>query len=250
MVDTFDDSDYQLSMDNIPKHIAIIMDGNGRWAKKRGLQRIAGHKEGMNNVKTIAITASDFGVKVLTLYAFSTENWGRPTSEVNFLMRLPIDFFSVFMPDLMKNNIKVIATGLIEKIPKNTRQIIQRAMDDTKDNTGMILNFAFNYGGRADILEATKALAQKVKDNEFSVDAIDEKIFEDNLLTNVLGELADPDLLIRTSGETRISNFMLWQLAYTEMVFNDNLWPDYSSEDLEHDIIKYQNRDRRFGKLN
>lgn len=233
----------------VPQHIAIIMDGNGRWAKKRGLPRIAGHKEGMNNVKTIAMAANNLGVKVLTLYAFSTENWGRPSTEVNFLMKLPIDFFGVFMPELMKNNIRVVATGLIEKVPEKTRNIIQKAVESTKDNTGMKLNFAFNYGGRADIIEATKNIAQKVIDSKMTIDEINDESFNENLLTSDLNELADPDLLIRTSGEMRISNFMLWQLAYTEMVFNDIFWPDYSPDDFKRDILEYQNRNRRFGKL-
>lgn len=234
---------------NIPQHIAIIMDGNGRWAKKRTLPRIAGHKEGMNNVKTIAIAANKLGVKVLTLYAFSTENWGRPSTEVNFLMKLPVDFFGVFMPDLMKNNIKVIATGLIEKVPKKTKEVIQQAVEATKNNTGMQLNFAFNYGGRADIIEATKKIAQEVADSKIKVEDITDDVFEKSLLTSGLQELADPDLLIRTSGEMRISNFMLWQLAYTEMVFDDVFWPDYTSDNLKNDILEYQNRNRRFGKL-
>lgn len=243
------ENNFEISKDNIPEHIAVIMDGNGRWAKKRGLPRVSGHKEGMNNVKTIAIEASNLGVKVLTLYAFSTENWGRPSAEVNFLMKLPIDFFGVFVPDLMKNNIKVLATGILEKVPAKTKNVIQKAMDETKDNTGMILNFAFNYGGRADILATTTRIAEDVKLNKISVDDINEELFSSYSLTSKLAELADPDLLIRTSGETRISNFMLWQIAYTEMIFDDILWPDYSPENLQEDIYKYQNRDRRFGKI-
>lgn len=249
MSDNLENTNYEISKDNIPEHIAVIMDGNGRWAKQRSLPRVAGHKEGMNNVKTIAIEASNLGVKVLTLYAFSTENWGRPSAEVNFLMKLPIDFFGVFVPDLMKNNIKVLATGILEDVPKKTRDVIERAIEDTKNNTGMILNFAFNYGGRADILFSTKKIAQAVQDHKIKVEDIDEETFSRYLLTNDLKELADPDLLIRTSGESRISNFMLWQMAYTEMIFDDVLWPDYSPDNLQEDIFKYQNRDRRFGKI-
>ncbi|GKQ42606.1 isoprenyl transferase [Companilactobacillus sp. RD055328] len=240
---------YEISTDNIPKHIAMIMDGNGRWAKKRGFPRVSGHKEGMNNVKTIAIEASSLGVKVLTLYAFSTENWGRPNTEVNFLMKLPIDFFGVFVPDLMANNIKVLATGILEDVPQKTRDVIQKAIDETKDNTGMVLNFAFNYGGRSDILQATKKIANDIKNEKLNVEEIDDDLISNALLTSNLNELADPDLLIRTSGETRISNFMLWQMAYTEMIFDDILWPDYSPDNLREDIYKYQNRDRRFGKI-
>ncbi|MGR3741690.1 isoprenyl transferase [Companilactobacillus sp. DQM5] len=250
MTQILEDNNIKLSQDNIPSHIAVIMDGNGRWAKKRGLPRVAGHKEGMNNVKTIAIKASKLGVKVLTLYAFSTENWGRPSTEVNFLMKLPIDFFGVFMPELMQNNIRVFATGILDDVPEKTRNIIIKAIDETKNNTGMILNFAFNYGGRADILEATKRIVKKIQNDELVIDDIDESLFSKNLLTNTLKGFSDPDLLIRTSGETRISNFMLWQMAYTEMIFEDILWPDYSPENLVEDIYKFQNRDRRFGKLN
>lgn len=234
---------------NIPKHIAIIMDGNGRWANERNLPRVSGHKQGMNNVKTIAIEASNLGVKVLTLYAFSTENWGRPSKEVNFLMKLPIDFFSVFMPDLMKNNIKVIATGLIDEVPEKTRNVIKKAISNTSENTGMILNFAFNYGSQKEIVYAAKKIASMVQSGKLSIDDITEKTVDENLLTADLGSLANPDLLIRTSGEKRISNFMLWQLAYSEMVFDDVLWPDYSPQNLRDDIEEYFHRNRRYGKL-
>ena len=233
----------------VPNHIAIIMDGNGRWAKRSGQPRIAGHKEGMNNVKRIATTASNLGVKVLSLYAFSTENWDRPSSEVNFLMKLPVDFFRIFMPDLIKENIRVVITGFKDNLPAKTRKVVDKAMADTKDNTGMILNFAFNYGGRAEILNATKIIAEKAVAGEIDPASIDEKTFSDQLFTSILGEYADPDLLIRTSGEERISNFLLWQMAYTEMVFNDAYWPDYTSDDLVSDIKAFNDRDRRFGNV-
>jgi len=234
---------------SVPKHIAIIMDGNGRWAKKKGQPRIAGHKEGMNNVKTIATEASNLGVKVLSLYAFSTENWSRPSKEVNFLMRLPVDFFGTFMPDLIKENIKVIVTGFTDHLPEKTKKTVLKAAEDTKDNTGMILNFAFNYGGRAEIVQAAKNLAIQAADGSLDPEKIDDSMFADNLLTNQLGDLADPDLLIRTSGEERISNFMLWQLAYTEMVFDDTYWPEFSVDNLIEDIKEFDRRDRRYGSV-
>ncbi|PMD73496.1 isoprenyl transferase [Companilactobacillus nuruki] len=234
---------------SIPKHVAIIMDGNGRWAKKKGQPRIAGHKEGMNNVKTIATAASHLGVKVLSLYAFSTENWSRPSKEVNFLMRLPVDFFGTFMPDLIKENIKVMVTGFTDHLPDRTRKVVLKAVEDTKDNTGMILNFAFNYGSRAEIVNAAKSLAIDAVHGSIDPKEIDDTVFSDHLLTSQLGNLADPDLLIRTSGEERISNFMLWQLAYSEMIFDKTYWPDYSVDNLIEDIKEFDRRDRRFGSV-
>lgn len=233
----------------IPKHIAIIMDGNGRWAKRNGQPRIAGHKEGMNNVKRIATAASHMGVKVLSLYAFSTENWSRPSKEVNFLMRLPVDFFGTFMPDLIKENIKVLVTGFTDQLPDKTKKVVFKAMDDTKDNTGMVLNFAFNYGGRAEIVNAAKNLAKQSIDGSINPDDINDELFADQLLTSPLKDLADPDLLIRTSGEERISNFLLWQLAYSEMVFDKTYWPDFTADNLAEDIKIYNDRDRRFGSI-
>ncbi|MFD1417264.1 isoprenyl transferase [Companilactobacillus keshanensis] len=233
----------------VPKHIAIIMDGNGRWAKRLGQPRIAGHKEGMNNVKRIAIAANNLGVNVLSLYAFSTENWTRPSKEVNFLMRLPVDFFGTFMPDLIKENIRVMVTGFTDKLPAKTRKAVFDAVEDTKQNTGMILNFAFNYGGRAEIVHAAKMLAIKVKNDEIDPENIDDESFSEQLLTGPLGDLADPDLLIRTSGEERISNFMLWQMAYSEMVFDETYWPDFTADNLVEDIKIFNDRDRRFGSV-
>ncbi|AUI71376.1 isoprenyl transferase [Companilactobacillus alimentarius] len=245
-----DDSKRQLDPDIlVPKHIAIIMDGNGRWAKRKGQPRIAGHKQGMNNVKTIATAASHLGVKVLSLYAFSTENWSRPSKEVNFLMKLPVDFFGTFMPDLIKENIQVFVTGFTDHLPEKTRKVVLKAVEDTKDNTGMILNFAFNYGGRAEIVNAAKNLAIEAASGSIDPNEIDDSMFSDHLLTNQLKDLADPDLLIRTSGEERISNFMLWQLAYTEMIFDDSYWPDFSVADLVEDIKEFDRRDRRFGSV-
>ncbi|MHA5096104.1 isoprenyl transferase [Oenococcus oeni] len=233
----------------LPEHVAIIMDGNGRWAKRQHKSRIFGHKAGMQNVKTIALAANNLGVKVLTLFAFSTENWGRPQDEVNYLMKLPIVFFNTFVPELIENNIKVEGIGEIDDLPEKTRQAFLNAVEDTKDNTGLILNFAINYGGRTEIVDATKSIVNQVLQGKIKTEDIDEKLFQNNLLTNTLAEKANPDLIIRTSGEQRISNFLLWQSAYSEFYFSPKLWPDYTAEDLEEALAAYSNRDRRFGKI-
>ncbi len=233
----------------IPAHVAIIMDGNGRWAKKRMMPRVYGHKEGMNTVKKIAIHASKLQIKVLTLYAFSTENWKRPNEEVNFLMGLPIDFFDVFMPEIMENNIKVTTIGWIEHLPEKTLKVVENAVEKTKNNTGLILNFALNYGSRLEISEAAKRIAQDVGNGTITSDDITEELFSSYLMTSQLGALQDPDLLIRTSGEIRLSNFLLWQAAYSEMYFTDDFWPDFSPKSLETALAEYQHRNRRFGGI-
>ena len=235
----------------IPKHIAIIMDGNGRWAQNRRLPRIAGHKEGMETVKKITKHASSLGVEVLTLYAFSTENWKRPTTEVDFLMQLPVDFFDTFVPELIKENVRVHVMGYQELLPAHTQEAVKKAMDQTKDNTGMVLNFALNYGSRAEIISAVKKVYEEVSAQSGTVEDIDDALFEKHLMTGFLPEgLRDPELLIRTSGEERISNFLLWQVAYSEFFFTDALWPDFNEALLEASIADYQNRNRRFGGLN
>ncbi|MGX7417734.1 isoprenyl transferase [Carnobacterium gallinarum] len=233
----------------IPNHIAIIMDGNGRWAQRKFLPRVAGHKEGMNTVKKITKHASRLGVKVLTLYAFSTENWKRPTDEVSFLMQLPVDFFDTFVPDLIKENVKVNVMGFVDQLPVHTKKAVEKAIEDTKNNTGMILNFALNYGSRSEMLEATKLIAKKVQENQLTVDEITEETYSEALMTHTLGKYQDPDLLIRTSGEERISNFLLWQIAYSEFYFTQILWPDFDESVLEMAIGVYQSRHRRFGGL-
>lgn len=235
----------------VPQHVAIIMDGNGRWAQNRRLPRIAGHKEGMETVKKITKHASKLGVKVLTLYAFSTENWKRPTEEVDFLMQLPVDFFDTFVPELKKENVKVEVMGYQEFLPLHTQEAVKRAMDETKENTGLILNFALNYGSRGEILSAIKSLYLEVKEKNLSEDDIQEEMFEEHLMTNILPkEFRNPELVIRTSGEERISNFLLWQIAYSELFFTKALWPDFDEVALESAIADYQNRDRRFGGIN
>ena len=238
-----------IDMERIPHHIAIIMDGNGRWAQKRHLPRVAGHKQGMQTVKTITIAASNLGVKVLTLYAFSTENWKRPSSEVNYLMQLPIRFFSTFVPDLVKNNVRVMVMGDIQRLPAKTQQAVNDAIADTANCDGMVLNFALNYGSRDEITRAVQEVAAAVQAGTISPGAIDEELVSQHLMTAPLGEFADPDLLIRTSGEERISNFLLWQLAYSELEFVPEHWPDFDAESLKRAIVEFQGRHRRFGGL-
>ncbi|MCV3295771.1 MAG: isoprenyl transferase [Oenococcus sp.] len=233
----------------IPKHVAIIMDGNGRWAKRQHQARVFGHKAGMENVKKIALVANQLGVKVLTLFAFSTENWGRPATEVSYLMRLPIDFFNLFVPELIENNIKVEVIGEVDGLPDKTRLAVEKAIVDTSQNTGMILNFAFNYGGRREIVDAAQSIARQVQKGLIQPDQINDQLFQENLLTSQLGDLANPDLIIRTSGEKRISNFLLWQAAYSEFVFSEKLWPDFSGEDFKLALASFGKRDRRFGKI-
>ncbi|MFS0643469.1 isoprenyl transferase [Siminovitchia sp. 179-K 8D1 HS] len=230
----------------IPRHIAIIMDGNGRWAKKRALPRIAGHHEGMKTVRKITKAANRLGVQILTLYAFSTENWKRPKSEVDYLMKLPEEFLGNFLPELVKENVKVSVMGDTSRLPGYTRKAVDRAINDTRHNNGLILNFALNYGSRAEIIHAIKQISADVKDGRLKESDIDDECFSNYLMTK---QLNDPDLLIRTSGELRLSNFMLWQLAYTELFFIDVLWPDFSEKHLLDAIESFQSRSRRYGGL-
>lgn len=224
------------------QHLAIIMDGNGRYAKEHGQIRTFGHKKGTENVRDIAIYCNKLGIKVLTLYAFSTENWKRPTSEVNYLMSLPEFFFSSYIKDLMANNIRVMTIGDIDGVPKKTRSVIANAIEKTKFNTGLILNLAMNYGGRDEIVNAAISYADDVangRDNNLTADE-----FEDYLYTK---DLPPVDLMIRTSGEMRLSNFLLYQLAYSEMIFIDVHWPIFTTDILDKCLEDYQNRKRRFG---
>lgn len=230
----------------IPEHIAIIMDGNGRWAKKRAMPRIAGHHEGMKVVRQTTKLANELGVKALTLYAFSTENWKRPKLEVDFLMKLPEEFLGTYLPELVEENVRVRMTGDREGLPPHTIRAVEKAIRDTENNDGLILNFALNYGGRAEIVRAAKRIAEEAKKGTLNTEEIDEKLFSDYLMTE---SLQDPDLLIRTSGEIRLSNFMLWQLAYSEFLFTDVLWPDFKEVHLLQAIGEYQRRGRRFGGI-
>jgi len=234
----------ELSNIKVPNHVAIIMDGNGRWAKKRFLPRIAGHKEGMNTVKKITIAASDLGVKVLTLYAFSTENWSRPQSEVSYLMGLPSKFFDTFVPDLIKNNVKVVVLGDVSQLPDNTRIAVRNAINDTSSCTGMILAFALNYGARQDILNAVNYLIEHHQGESVSFQELSQ-----SLSTGILAPYNDPDLVIRTSGEQRLSNFLSYESAYSELYFTDTKWPDFTAQDLIEALNDYSSRQRRFGGI-
>ncbi|MBD8497096.1 isoprenyl transferase [Paenibacillus arenosi] len=235
-----------VSKDNVPEHVAIIMDGNGRWAKRRGLPRVAGHHTGMKAVKHVTIAANELGIKVLTMYAFSTENWKRPKDEVEFLMKLPQEFLAVELDELIKENVQVRMMGHREQLPEHTRKPLEEAIERTKHNTGLILNFALNYGGQRELVEGVREIAADVLAGRVQVDQIDEQMISAHLLTN---NLPNPDLLIRTSGEMRLSNFMLWQLAYSEFWFTDVLWPDFTGEHLKEAVAEYQNRHRRYGGL-
>ncbi|WP_379967290.1 isoprenyl transferase [Ectobacillus sp. sgz5001026] len=228
----------------IPKHIAIIMDGNGRWAKQRALPRIAGHHEGMKVVRKITKFASEIGVNVLTLYAFSTENWKRPKQEVEFIMKLPQEFLGAFLPELVEENVQVRVMGKRDRLPEHTRKAVENAIEATKQNTGLILNFALNYGSRDEMVYGIQELVRDSIEGKVNVDDITEEVFSEYLMTK---SLPDPDLLIRTSGEVRISNFMLWQIAYTELWFSNVFWPDFTEEHLLEAILDFQRRGRRFG---
>ena len=227
------------------QHVAIIMDGNGRWAKAHGKVRTQGHLVGVDNVRNIAIKANDMNIKVLTVYAFSTENWKRPSEEVDYLMKLPALFFNKFMKELMEKNIKITMIGEMEGIPQETAKVLQRAIDETAKNTGMILNFARNYGSRREITLAAKKYALDVLNDKAGLD-IDEKEFGKYFMT---ADFPEVDLLIRTSGELRLSNFLLWQIAYTEFMFVDEPWPEFTPERFEYYCNEFLKRDRRFGGI-
>lgn len=234
----------------VPKHIAIIMDGNGRWAKKRMQPRIMGHKAGMDALQAVTKSASDMGVKVLTVYAFSTENWSRPEKEVKFIMNLPVEFYDKYVPDLHANNVKIQMIGDHSRLPEATLNALQKAEEKTKNNTGLILNFALNYGGRDEVTRAVKMIVQDALDTKFNPGDIDEELIADYLYTGSLPDrLRDPDLVIRTSGEIRLSNFLPWQTAYSELYFTDVAWPDFDEVALKEAIVEYNRRHRRFGGI-
>lgn len=233
-------------MSNKLDHVAIIMDGNGRWAQKQKQKRTFGHYQGASQVRDIAIAAQDLGIKVLTLYAFSTENWSRPLEEVNYLMKLPGIFFDKFMKELMERQIKIELIGRRNRIPKATMNVLNRAMEQSKDNTGMKLVFAMDYGSRDEITQAFRAYADEVKTNIRENDLLEEEV-SNYLFTK---ELGDVDLLIRTSLDYRLSNYLLWQCAYAEFIFTETPWPAFTKETLSHCIEEYKHRQRRFGGLN
>ena len=229
----------------IPKHTAIIMDGNGRWAEQKGMPRIFGHQNGVTAVRRIVEAASKFNIKYLTLFTFSLENWDRPRSEVDTLMGLLVQTLKDEFEDMFKNNIKLNAIGDLDSLPNEVREELYTIIESTKDNTGMTLTLALSYGGKQEIFKAVKEISEKVKNDIICLDNFDDSVINDHLYTS---NLPDVDLLIRTSGEKRISNFLLWQIAYAELYFTDVYWPDFTEEDLEKAIVEYQNRERRFGK--
>lgn len=230
---------------NLPKHLAIIMDGNGRWAKQQGFLRAFGHENGTKSVKNTIKTCAKLGIEYLTLYAFSTENWNRPKLEVEALMKILINSLKKELVTLQENNIKLNAIGNLDKLPKSAQKELLDVIEKTKNNTRLTLTLALSYGSREELVNAVRIISDKVKNNIISIDAIDDLIINEHLYTQ---NLPDVDLLIRTSGEHRISNFLLWQIAYAELYFTNVLWPDFKDQDLYEAIISYQKRERRFGK--
>ncbi|NJM78780.1 MAG: isoprenyl transferase [Flavobacterium sp.] len=234
-----------IDTNKLPNHLAIIMDGNGRWAKQKGLLRTLGHESGTKSVKETVENCAKLGIKNLTLYAFSTENWNRPKFEVDTLMKLLISSLKKEMKTLQENNIKLNAIGNLTNLPEKVQKELREVIQKTASNTRMTLTLALSYGAREELIQAVKKISDKVKNNIISIDTIDESIINEHLYTH---NLPDVDLVIRTSGEHRISNFLLWQIAYAEFYFTEVLWPDFSKEDLYNAIKNYQSRERRFGK--
>lgn len=235
----------QIDNNNIPRHLAVIMDGNGRWAQKQGLLRVKGHESGVKAVQDTVEGCAELGVKYLTLYAFSTENWNRPKLEVTALMSLLVSTLKKEVKTLMENNIRLRAIGNIEQLPSKARKELQEVIQLTSENTHMTLSLALSYSSKNEISNAVKCIASKVRDGVLTIDDIDNDLISDHLYTN---GMPDVDLLIRTSGECRISNFLLWQIAYAELYFTDVLWPDFRKDELQKAILSYQGRERRFGK--
>ena len=235
----------QINDQNVPKHIAIIMDGNGRWAKQQGEDRIYGHYEGVNSVRSVVKGAGEIGVKYVTLYAFSTENWNRPKEEVDALMELLVSTISMETPELHKKNVRLQAIGNIDSLPPSCIDELNESINITANNTGLTLVLALSYSSKWEIINAIKHIASEVNNNELNIQDITEHHVQKYLCTK---NIPDPELMIRTSGEHRISNFLLWQLAYAEFYFTDTLWPDFREEDLFTAVLNYQNRERRFGK--
>lgn len=236
----------QINQGNLPSHIAVIMDGNGRWAKKQGAARIFGHKNAIKAVREVTEGCAELGVSCLTLYAFSTENWSRPQQEVNGLMNLLVSTINDEVPTLMKNNVSLKAIGDPDQLPKQASKKLQEAIGKTANNDGLKLILALNYSGKWDLTNALKMITQKVVSGEIAPEDISQDLIDKHLSTN---EYPSPELLIRTSGEMRISNFLLWQMAYTELFFTPVLWPDFRREHLYEAIVSYQKRERRFGKI-
>ena len=235
-----------LDLNRVPQHVAIIMDGNGRWAKEKGMARVQGHKAGMESLREIVRHSSELGVKYLTVYAFSTENWKRPVEEVSGIFKLVVVYVKSEIKELNANNVRVNVIGDWSAVPKESAEAIQYALDTTKDNTGLVFNIALNYGGRAEILRAAKLLAEDLKEGRISLDEATEDSISQRLYT---AGMPDPELIIRTGGEQRLSNFLTWQSAYSELVVTPVYWPDFSPEEYDKAIIEYQSRDRRFGGI-
>jgi len=235
----------RIDLNKVPKHIAIIMDGNGRWAKKHGKLRALGHQAGVMPVREVSEAGSEMGVEFITLYAFSTENWNRPKAEVDALMSLLVKSIKKEIKDLKKNNIRLQAIGDLKSLPSKSQKTLKEAIAETADNDGLTLVLALSYGSRSEIVDAAKKLAIKFKNNEISEKDFTESNFSSHLYTS---EMPDPELMIRTSGEQRISNFLMYQLAYAELYFTDTLWPDIRKKDLYDAVYDFQNRERRFGK--
>jgi undecaprenyl diphosphate synthase len=235
----------QIDKNRLPRHVAIIMDGNGRWAKQRGKNRVFGHKQGAKSVKEVVKASGELGIEYLTLYAFSTENWSRPKLEVDALMALLVSSINSETKELMENNVRLLAIGNHDVLPKNVKNKLYGAIEETSRNTGLTLTLALSYSAKWEIIEATKKIASLVATNEINIEDINEEIIDKNLSTY---KLPHPELMIRTSGELRISNFLLWQLAYAELYFTDKLWPEFGKEELFEAILDFQSRERRFGK--
>ena len=235
----------QIDIERLPQHIAIIMDGNGRWAKEHNMPRVFGHRNGVKAVREATEAAAEIGIKYLTLYAFSTENWKRPKYEVGALMKLLVDTLDKEVETLNKNNIRLKAIGDLERLPARTLKALKEGIESTKNNDRMTLVLALNYSAKWEIVEATKAIAQKVKSGSIEPEDIDQQLFSNSLSTS---GIPDPELLIRTSGENRLSNFLLWQMAYAELCFMSVYWPDFDKNKLYEAILEFQSRERRFGK--
>ncbi|MEH1854658.1 MAG: isoprenyl transferase [Nostoc sp.] len=235
-----------LKRELLPQHVAVIMDGNGRWAKRQGLPRIMGHKRGVDALKDLLRCCQDWGIQALTAYAFSTENWKRPQEEVDFLMTLFQRVLRQELREMVEENVQIKFVGNLQDLPRSLQQEISRSMEETKDNRGIQFSVATNYGGRQEILQACQAIAKQVQQGLLQPDEINEQVFESHLYT---AGVTDPDLLIRTSGEMRLSNFLLWQMAYGEIYITDALWPDFNRAEFHRALCAYQQRERRFGKV-
>ncbi len=233
-----------IQLDRVPRHVAMIMDGNGRWATERGLERNAGHREGIESVREMIRACRDYGVDTLTLYAFSIENWNRPRGEVSELMRLLEEYLETELEEVMEHRARVLSIGRLDRLPPSTRKAVSRAVERTAKNDGMKLVFALSYGGRAEIVDAARRIARDAEAGKIDPEGLDEKGFASYLYAP---ELSDPDLLIRTGGEQRVSNFLLWQIAYSELHLSDRMWPDFRRADFEEAILDFQRRERRFG---